>query len=101
MSYRQRFEHDQQFLRLVRRETDVDLVTAALEIARDGQADLMFEPTRVRLQRSVARLTCAESTPGTRASAFSTRATQLAQVMPTIGKVRVDSEAVAVFMPQR
>ena len=57
MSYSQLFEHDQQFMRLVRRETDVDLVTAALEIARDGQTDLMFEPTRVRLQRSVARLT--------------------------------------------
>ena len=53
MSYSQLFEHDQQFMRLVRRETDVDLVTAALEIARDGQSDLMFEPTRVRLQRSV------------------------------------------------
>ena len=57
MSYSQLFEHDQQFMRLVRRETDVDLVIAALEIARDGQTDLMFEPTRVRLQRSVARLT--------------------------------------------
>lgn len=44
-------------MRLVRRETDVDLVTAALEIARDGQSDLKFEPTRNRLQRSIARLT--------------------------------------------
>ena len=33
MSHSQLFEHDQQFMRLVRRETDVDLVTAALEIA--------------------------------------------------------------------
>ena len=41
MSYSQLFEHDQQFMRLVRRETDVDLVTAALEIARDGQTDLI------------------------------------------------------------
>ena len=57
MSYSQLFEHDQQFMRLVRRETDVDLVTAALEIARDGQTDLLFEPTRVCLQRAVARLT--------------------------------------------
>ncbi|MEI6538157.1 MAG: transglutaminase-like domain-containing protein [Planctomycetota bacterium] len=57
MSYSQLFEHDQQFMRLVRRETDVDLVTAALEIARDGQTDLVFEPTRVCLQRAVARLT--------------------------------------------
>mgnify|MGYP002630962343 CR=1 FL=1 len=44
-------------MRLVRRETDVDLVTAALEIARDGQTDLSFEPTRRLLQRSIARLT--------------------------------------------
>ena len=57
MSYSQLFEHDQQFMRLVRRETDVDLVTAALEIARDGQTDLSFEPTRRLLQRSIARLT--------------------------------------------
>jgi len=57
MSYSQLFERDQQFMRLVRRETDVDLVTAALEIARDGQSDLAFEPTQRRLQRSIARLT--------------------------------------------
>ena len=57
MSFSHLFEHDQQFMRLVRRETDVDLVTAALEIARDGQNDLSFEPTRSRLQKSIARLT--------------------------------------------
>lgn len=57
MSFSQLFEHDQQFMRLVRRETDVDLVTAALEIARDGQGDIAFEPTRLRLQKSIARLT--------------------------------------------
>jgi regulator of sirC expression with transglutaminase-like and TPR domain len=57
MSFSQLFEHDQQFMRLVRRETDVDLVTAALEIARDGQTELAFEPTQRRLQRSIARLT--------------------------------------------
>ena len=57
MSFSQLFEHDQQFMRLVRRETDVDLVTAALEIARDGQGNLAFEPTRIRLQKSIARLT--------------------------------------------
>jgi len=57
MSYTHLFEHDQQFMRLVRRETDVDFVTAALEIARDGQHDLDFGPTRSCLQRSIARLT--------------------------------------------
>jgi curli biogenesis system outer membrane secretion channel CsgG len=36
---------------------------------------------------SVARLTLTRSTPGTRASARSTRATQLAQVMPSMGRV--------------
>ncbi len=57
MSFSHPFEHDHQFMRLVRRETDVDLVTAALEIARDAQTDLDFAPTRSRLQRSIARLT--------------------------------------------
>jgi len=33
---------------------------------------------------SLARLTLARNTPGTAASALSTRATQLAQVMPSI-----------------
>ena len=36
---------------------------------------------------SVARLTSALSTPGGLRSAFSTRPTQLAQVMPMIGSV--------------
>ncbi len=44
-------------MRLVRRETDVDLITAALEIARDGQQSLQFEPTLGKLRKSVARLT--------------------------------------------
>ena len=57
MPFSHTFEHDQQFMRLVRRETDVDLITAALEIARDGQANFDFAPTRLRLQRSIARLT--------------------------------------------
>lgn len=57
MSFSSPFQRDQQFMRLVRREPDVDLVTAALEIARDAQKDLTFEPTRTRLQRSIARLT--------------------------------------------
>ena len=57
MSLTQQFENDVQFMRLVRREPDVDLVTAALEIARDGQQDLPFEPTKSRLQKSIARLT--------------------------------------------
>ncbi len=38
------FEKDVHFLRLVRREPDVDLITAALEIARDAQPQLNFEP---------------------------------------------------------
>ncbi|MEZ6059531.1 MAG: tetratricopeptide repeat protein [Planctomycetaceae bacterium] len=51
------FQHDIQFLRLVRRESDVDLVVAALEIARDGQPDLEFEPTLRTLRNTVAHLT--------------------------------------------
>lgn len=51
------FQFDTQFMRLVRREPDVDLLLAALEIARDGQPDLQFEPTVTRLRKSVARLT--------------------------------------------
>ena len=35
MSVLQHYSQDEQFLRLVRREQDVDLVVAALEIARD------------------------------------------------------------------
>lgn len=44
-------------MRLVRRETEVDLVTAALEIARDFQPDLVFQPILSRLKKSIARLT--------------------------------------------
>lgn len=57
MSLVENFSRDEQFLRLVRRETDVDLVTAALEIARDRQPDLQFGPVRELLQRAVSRLT--------------------------------------------
>jgi len=51
------FQDDTQFLRLVRRETDVDLVVAALEIARDEQPSLDFAPTLETLRSSVASLT--------------------------------------------
>lgn len=57
MSLTDAFQLDTQFMRLVRRESDVDLVMAALEIARDGQTELQFEPTLRRLRKSVARLT--------------------------------------------
>ena len=57
MSALQCFKEDTQFLRLVRRETDVDLVEAALEIARDEQPQLNFEPTLETLQTAVASLT--------------------------------------------
>jgi regulator of sirC expression with transglutaminase-like and TPR domain len=57
MSFIENFSGDVQFLRLVRRETDVDLVTAALELAKDEQKDLQFEPVRETLQRAVSRLT--------------------------------------------
>jgi len=57
MSFRNTFQDDLQFMRLVRRESDVDLVTAALEIARDAQHDLNFEPTQHRIRKSIARLT--------------------------------------------
>jgi hypothetical protein len=39
---------------------------------------------------SVARLTLASSTPGTAFRAFSTRATQDAQLMPSMSKPRLD-----------
>jgi regulator of sirC expression with transglutaminase-like and TPR domain len=58
MTIVQPFEQDVHFMRLVRRERDVDLLTAALEIARDGQHDLDFAPTLAKLKDSVARLTC-------------------------------------------
>ncbi|MCA9036959.1 MAG: tetratricopeptide repeat protein [Planctomycetaceae bacterium] len=57
MSFLPSIDNDIQFMRLVRRESDVDLVTAALEIARDSQSDLSFEPTLTRLRKSIARLT--------------------------------------------
>jgi regulator of sirC expression with transglutaminase-like and TPR domain len=57
MSFAHLFQSDQQFLRLVRREPDVDLITAALEIARDGQREVNFDATRNRLQKAIARLT--------------------------------------------
>ena len=44
-------------MRLVRRQPDVDLVVAALEIARDGQPDLEFEAPLRRLRKAVAELT--------------------------------------------
>jgi len=51
------FADDTQFLRLVSREADVDLVVAALEIARDEQPDLEFAPTLEMLRSTVASLT--------------------------------------------
>jgi len=57
MSVSHQFHRDSQFLRLIRRESDVDLVIAALEIARDGQPELEFEPTLQKLRGSVSRLT--------------------------------------------
>lgn len=57
MSVLQQFEKDEQFVRLVRRERDVDLVVAALEIARDAQPDLDFEPTLRKIRQAVSELT--------------------------------------------
>lgn len=51
------FQNDTQFMRLVRRESDVDLVLAALEIARDEQPEVRFEPTLAILKKSVSKLT--------------------------------------------
>jgi len=57
MSALKQFEKDEQFMRLVRRESDVDLVVAALEISRDGQPDLDFAPTLQKIRRAVSELT--------------------------------------------
>ncbi|MDG1894161.1 MAG: tetratricopeptide repeat protein [Fuerstiella sp.] len=57
MSALQQFEKDEQFMRLVRRESDVDLVVAALEIARDGEPELDFEPTLLAIRTAIAELT--------------------------------------------
>ena len=46
-------------------------------------------PSRSPWRRSVARLTLADATPGTASSARSTRATQEAQVMPSMAKSTV------------
>lgn len=57
MTTLQQFQNDEQFLRLVRRDHDVNLVVAALEIARDQQPDLDFEPTLALLKSAVSELT--------------------------------------------
>ena len=57
MSVSRSFKDDTQFLRMVRRESDVDLVVAALEIARDEQPALNFTPTLETLRSSVTSLT--------------------------------------------
>ncbi|MEZ6126633.1 MAG: tetratricopeptide repeat protein [Planctomycetaceae bacterium] len=57
MSALQQFEKDEQFMRLVRREDEVDLAVAALEIARDGQPDLDFEPALMKLRVAISELT--------------------------------------------
>ncbi len=57
MSVTRTFQNDTQFQRMVRREADVDLVVAALEIARDEQPDLDFTTTLEILRSSVASLT--------------------------------------------
>ena len=44
-------------MRLVRRERDVDLVVAALEIARDAQPGLDFEPSLQKLRSAVSKIT--------------------------------------------
>lgn len=44
-------------MRLVRRDNDVDLVVAALEIARDAQPQLDFEPTLSKIRKAVSELT--------------------------------------------
>lgn len=44
-------------MRLVRRESDVDLVVAALEIARDGQPELQFDESLRKIRRAVSELT--------------------------------------------
>lgn len=53
----QQFQSDEQFQRLVRRESGIDLVVASLELARDGQPDLDFGPTLSRLRQCVSSLT--------------------------------------------
>ena len=57
MSVLKQFESDEQFMRLVRRESDVDLVVAALEIARDEQPELDFAPTLRKIRKAVSELT--------------------------------------------
>ena len=57
MSATRSFQDDAQFLRLVRREADIDLVVAALEIARDEQPGLDFAATLETICSSVASLT--------------------------------------------
>ena len=57
MSAAPSFKDDNQFLRIVRREVDIDLVVAALEIARDEQPNLDFTPTLETIRSSAAALT--------------------------------------------
>jgi regulator of sirC expression with transglutaminase-like and TPR domain len=57
MSATRSFQDDAQFLRLVRREADIDLVVVTLEIARDEQPGLDFAATLETIRSSVASLT--------------------------------------------
>ena len=66
---------------------------AAEEISRGG-ADCVFSVVDVTDADSVVRLTSALTTPGTRSSAFSTRETHDAQVMPSMASVTLLSPTV-------
>lgn len=50
------FDRDPEFARLLARRTDIDLTTAALELARDAHPDLDFQPTLVWIEARAAEL---------------------------------------------
>ena len=52
-----RFHHDEEFSKLLVGRRDVDLVVAALEIARDADPDLSFQPTLDWIQQRADQLT--------------------------------------------
>ena len=57
MVFNRTYQDDTEFTRLIMRESAVNLTVAALELARDGQPDLDFEPSLRWIRERVGELT--------------------------------------------
>lgn len=100
MSAIQSFQQDAQFLRLVRRDPDVDLVVAALEIARDEQPELDFAPTLELLKSSVASLTRSVALAGDDINELKLLIVHLTEELNLRGDERCFQEAQASYLNQ-